>query len=57
MDPQDLKELKIKHRNKEMRDIVKADSGYLKAVFNNLEKSSSNPSPVSLGSGTIDVTL
>lgn len=56
MDPQDLKELKIKHRNKEMRDIVKADSEYLKAVFNNLEKSSSNPSPVSLGSGTGAVT-
>ena len=56
MDPQDLKELKIKHRNKEMSDIVKADSEYLKAVFNNLEKSSSNPSPVSLGSGTGAVT-
>lgn len=56
MDPQDLKELKIKHRNKEMRDIVKADSEYLKAVFNNLEKSSSNSSPISSASGTGVVT-
>lgn len=56
MDPQDLKELKIKHRNKEMRDIVKADSEYLKAVFNNLEKSSSNLSPISSASGTGVVT-
>lgn len=56
MDPQDLKELKIKHRNKEMKDIVKADSEYLKAVFNNLEKSSSNSSPISSASGTGVVT-
>jgi hypothetical protein len=39
MDPEDLKALKIKHRNKEMKDIVKADSDYLKAMFNHLEKS------------------
>lgn len=56
MDPQDLKELKIKHRNKEMKEIVKADSEYLKAVFNNLEKSSSNSSPISSASGTGVVT-
>ncbi len=56
MDPQNLKELKIKHRNKEMKDIVKADSEYLKAVFNNLEKSSSNSSPISSASGTGVVT-
>lgn len=36
MDPEDLKMLKIKHRNKEMKEIVKADSEYLKAVFKHL---------------------
>lgn len=38
MDPEDLKALKIKHRNKEMKDIVKADAEYLKAIFDHLEK-------------------
>ena len=33
MDPADIKAMKIKHRNKEMKDIVKADAEYLKAVF------------------------
>ena len=43
MDPADLKMMKIKHRNKEMKEIVKADSEYLKAVFNRLEKMRDNP--------------
>ena len=38
MDPADLKAMKIKHRNKEMKEIVKADAEYLKAVFDQLEK-------------------
>ena len=38
MDPADLKEMKIKHRNKEMKDIVKADADYLKTVFNRLQR-------------------
>lgn len=38
MDPADLKMMKIKHRNKEMKEIVKADADYLKAVFDRLEK-------------------
>lgn len=38
MDPEDLKTMKIKHRNQEMKDIVKADAEYLKAVFEHLEK-------------------
>lgn len=38
MDPADLKAMKMKHRNKEMKDIVKADAEYLKAVFDHLEK-------------------
>lgn len=42
MDPADLKMMKIKHRNKEMKDIVKADAEYLKAVFNHLEKMKHN---------------
>lgn len=43
MDPADLKMMKIKHRNKEMKEIVKADAEYLKAVFNRLEKMKDNP--------------
>lgn len=43
MDPADLKMMKIKHRNKEMKDIVKADAEYLKAVFERLEKMKDNP--------------
>lgn len=38
MDPADLKEMKIKHRNREMKEIVKADNEYLKAYFKYLEK-------------------
>ena len=38
MDSADLKAMKIKHRNKEMKDIAKADAEYLKAVFDHLEK-------------------
>ena len=38
MDPADLRMMKIKHRNKEMKEIVKADSEYLKAYFEHLEK-------------------
>lgn len=42
MDPADLKMMKIKHRNKEMKDIVKADAEYQKAVFDHLEKMKDN---------------
>lgn len=58
MDPADLKAMKIKHRNKEMKDIVKADAEYLKAVFERLEKSKESPvipgnsGGISLGSST-----
>ncbi len=51
MSAEDLKELKIKHRNKEMKEIVKADTEYLKAVFDNLAKDISMPEPV------INITL
>lgn len=51
MDPADLKMMKIRHRNKEMKDIVKADAEYLKAVFDRLEKmKSSGVIPMSNGS-------
>ena len=43
IDPADLKMMKIKHRNKEMKEIVKADVEYLKAVFDRLEKMKDNP--------------
>lgn len=38
MDPADLEQLKKKHRAEEMRDIMKADMEYLKALFNKLAK-------------------
>lgn len=38
MDPADLEEMKIKHRNKEMKEIVKADADYLKAMFDHYQK-------------------
>lgn len=57
MEPEDLKMLKIKHRNKEMKDIVKADSEYLKAVFDHLEAAKSAAvSGGSMPSGDAGVT-
>ncbi len=51
MDPADLKMMKIRHRNKEMKDIVKADAEYLKEVFDRLEKmKSSGVIPMNNGS-------
>lgn len=38
MDPEDIKAMTIKHRNKEMKEITKADSDYLKAMFDHYEK-------------------
>lgn len=49
MDPEDLKMLKIKHRCKEMKEMVKADADYLKAVFEQLEKQK--------GSGSLGIPL
>ena len=50
MEPEDIKMLKIKHRNKEMKDIVKADSEYLKAVFDHLEEQKADMTPTSMSS-------
>lgn len=33
LEPDDIKAMKIKHRNSEMKDIVKADTNYLKVIF------------------------
>jgi len=57
MDPADLKAMKIKHRNKEMKDIVKADSEYLKAIFKHYQeiKSGTATSTSSTGADTQNV--
>lgn len=52
MDPEDLKEMKIKHRNREMKDIVKADADYLKIVFNRLQREKEGSDPARLGSAS-----
>ncbi|MCR5301074.1 MAG: hypothetical protein K6E49_01390 [Lachnospiraceae bacterium] len=59
MKPEDIDAMKIKHRNKEMKDITKADSEYLKAVFDHYEKEiSGGAMPVTAGSApTVDVAL
>ncbi len=36
-DPDDLEEMKRKHRSEEMRDIIEADMKYLKAMFDKLQ--------------------
>lgn len=40
MEPEDLDQLKQKHRQEELRDIVRADTKYLKAIFEKLAKDS-----------------
>lgn len=57
MDPADLKMMKIKHRCKEQKEMTKADSEYLKAVFDKLSKeglqSDSVPAQAGLGNQTV----
>lgn len=38
MDPEDLEQMKKKHRSKELREIMEADMKYLKAMFDKLAK-------------------
>ena len=38
MDPEDIDAMETKHRNKEMKEITKADGEYLKAIFDHYEK-------------------
>ena len=42
MEPQDLKQLKLKHRSEEQRDILQADLKYLKALFDRLQAEKEN---------------
>ena len=44
MDVADLKELKLKHRLKEQKEIAEADSAYLKAVFEQMAKEKTSES-------------
>ena len=53
MDPVDLKMMKIKHRNKEMKDIIRTDAKQLKAVFDHLEKTRSEGTMVPDNSGAV----
>ena len=41
MDEDDIKTMELKHRNKEMKAITEADSEYLKAIFEMLQKEKS----------------
>ncbi len=58
MTPEDLKEVQIRHRNKEMKEIVKADAEYLKAVFDELErqKNAGGPDLKQAGDGAVDLS-
>lgn len=53
MDPHDLEMLKKKHRADEMRDIMKADMEYLKALFDKLSKEK-EAGPSGLGNDSSD---
>lgn len=63
MDSKDLEELKKRHRSEELRDIMKADMEYLKAIFNKLARekesagsSSSNSNSSSDSSGNMSIS-
>ncbi len=61
--PKDLEELKRKHRQEELRDIIKADMEYLRAFFGRLEKEKQEASNgrscggVSLELGGMDIPV
>jgi len=55
MDPADFKMMRIKHRNKEMKDIVKADAEYLKALFHHLGETAANGQAVASGGSGISI--
>ena len=38
MSPEAVNQLRKKHRNDEMKDIIEADMKYLKAMFNKMER-------------------
>ena len=53
MTPEDLEQLKVKHRSDEARDILKADLKYLKALFDRLQSEKDNAGKANF-SGTYD---
>ncbi|MCM1192572.1 MAG: hypothetical protein NC123_07880 [Butyrivibrio sp.] len=53
MDPEDLEQMKKKHRSEELRKIMEADMKYLKAMFEKLAKEQQS-SAGSIGSGSSD---
>lgn len=53
MDPEDLDQLKKKHRSEELRKIMEADMKYLKAMFEKMEKEQQN-SANGIGNGSSD---
>lgn len=55
MEPQDLEQLKKKHRCEEQRDIMEADMKYLKAMFDRLEKEKENGSCLSAEGTSVGV--
>ena len=57
MDPEDIKGLVVKHRNKEMKDITKADSDYLKAMFEHYENEKTGMMPEGTDNASVDVAL
>lgn len=61
MDPEELEQLKKKHRADEMREIVEADMKYLRALFSQLERereeSSANISGVSLQLAGVEIPV
>ncbi|MBQ7658752.1 MAG: hypothetical protein IJS16_07185 [Butyrivibrio sp.] len=55
MTPEDLEQLKVKHRSDEARDILKADLKYLKALFDRLQSEKENAGKSSFaGAGSYD---
>lgn len=58
MDPADFKMMKIKHRNSEMKELVKADTRYLKAIFDHLSKMEhTGKMPVETGNGHTNIGM
>lgn len=53
-EPEDIDAMEIKHRNKEMKEITKADADYLKAMFEHYENIRSEGE---LSASSIDVAL
>ena len=49
MDPEDLEQLKKKHRAEELREIMEADMRYLKAMFDRLAKEKQQQSSGKIG--------